>query len=86
MIVGVHFVPLRKLGGDPASHTGIFIEIQLNQEQASDELEIPISPLSDTHTTNITNSESTHLDNRVDYKPQVTVTADVHFDNISSNC
>ena len=111
MIAGVHFVPLRKPGGDPASHIGIFVKIQLNQDQVTDELEVPISPLSDTllselledtnavknsqcnhdsYTTDVTDSESTELSNRDTYKPQITVTADVHFDqnssNISSNC
>ena len=108
--IGVHFVPLRKSGGDPASHIGIFVKIQLNQDQVTDELEVHISPLSDTqqsesfedtnaiknsqstdnHTNDVTNSEFTQLHNGDASKPQITVTADVHFDhsssNISSNC
>ena len=52
MLAGIHYVPLRKPGGDPVSHIGIFVKIELSQKQASDGLEVPISPHSDTQQTN----------------------------------
>ena len=59
MITGIRFIPLRKPGGDPVSHIGIFVEIKLSHPQSSDELcqhnkEALISPsgLSDTQHTN----------------------------------
>ena len=51
MITGIHFIPLRKPGGGPVSHIGIFAKIKLSHLQASDEIqqqyniEVPISPL-----------------------------------------
>ena len=38
MLTGIHFIPLRKPGGDPVSHIGIFVEIKLSYGQASDEI------------------------------------------------
>ena len=38
MITGIRFIPLRKPGGDPVSHIGIFVEIKLSHPQSSDEL------------------------------------------------
>ena len=52
MLTGIHYVPLRKPGGDPVSHIGIFVEIKLSQKQPSDELEVPISPHCDKQQTN----------------------------------
>ena len=52
MTTGTRYVPLRKPGGDPVSHIGIFVKIELSQKQVSDELEVPISPHCDTQQTN----------------------------------
>ena len=52
LLTGIRFVPLRKPGGDPVSHTGIFVKIELSQKQPSDRLEVPISSHSDTQQTN----------------------------------
>ena len=38
MLTGIHYIPLRKPGGDPISHIGIFVEIKLSYGQASDEV------------------------------------------------
>ena len=38
MLTGIHFIPLRKPGGDPVSHIGIFVEIKLSYGQASEEV------------------------------------------------
>ena len=38
MLTGIHFIPLRKPGGDPISHIGIFVEIKLSYGQASEEI------------------------------------------------
>ena len=94
---GVHFVPLRKPGGDPDSHIGIFVRIKLTYEQAS---EVPIDPLSDTQQTNesledrstIKNSEwncsqTTDATNSesthiaTGVSTQFITMADVHYDN-----
>ena len=82
MTTGTRYVPLRKPGGDPVSHIGIFVEIKLSQRQPSDELEAPISPHCDTQQTNgllenensdsqtndATNLESTNIGNVVHHK------------------
>ena len=96
MLAGIHYVPLRKPGGDPVSHIGIFVKIKLSQKQASDELEVPISPHCDTQQTNeslndsqTTDATNSHIGNGVHLRSQVTVTADVHCDNsnnISTDC
>ena len=60
MVTGIHFIPLRKPGGDPVSHIGIFVKIKLNHVQSSDDglcqqnTEAHISPSdpSDTQQTN----------------------------------
>ena len=73
MITGTRFIPLRKPGGDPVSHIGIFVEIKLSHPQGSDELcqhnkEALIGPsgLSDIQHTNeslenTTNGDATKL-------------------------
>lgn len=33
MITGLHFIPLRKPGGDRISHVGIFVNIKLSLEE-----------------------------------------------------
>ena len=97
---GIHYIPLRKPGGDPVSHIGIFVKIKLSQEQASDELEFSLDSdtqqtneslentiavkNSDSQTTDVTNSESTRIGDGVHRKSQVNVTADVHCDSINN--
>ena len=99
MLAGIHYVPLRKPGGDPVSHIGIFVEIKLSQKQASDELEVPISPHCDTQQTNESLEDTSVTENSEwndsqatdatnshigNVRSQVTVTADVHCDNSKS--
>ena len=38
MLTGIHYIPVRKPGGDPVSHIGIFVEIKLSYGQASDKI------------------------------------------------
>lgn len=50
LITGLRFIPLRKPGGDPISHSGIFVEIKLSLEQPGSNglrrysLEVPNPP------------------------------------------
>ena len=60
----------------PLSHTQL-------SESLEDTNAIKNSQRNDSHMADVTNSESTHLSDGVNYKPQVTVTADVHFDHNS---
>ena len=70
---GIHFIPLRKPGGDPISHIGIFVEIKLSYEHNSDEAHqenmqasISSSNLSDTQQTNESLEDTTKsIDNLV---------------------
>ena len=96
MLTGIRYVPLRKPGGDPVSHIGIFVKIELSHKQASDGVEVPISPHSDTQQTNgvledasvieknkINDTTNSHIANDVHCKSDVTVVADIHCDNIT---
>ena len=98
LLTGIHFVPLRKPGGDPISHIGIFVKIELSQKQLSDRLQVPTSPHNrpmedencDSQTNNATNLESTNIANEVHHKSkklmqQQAVTVDVHLDSVHSS-
>ena len=68
MTTGIHFIPLRKPGGDPISHVGIFVKIECSQEQASYYDAQPTSvslenEISASQTHNGTDLESTGIDN-----------------------
>ena len=93
MLAGIHYVPLRKPGGDPVSHIGIFVKFELSQKQASGGLEVPISPHSDTQQINGSledasavgkNYNDTTNSNGIHCKSEVTVVADVHCNNINN--
>ena len=81
MLAGIHYVPLRKPGGDPVSHIGIFVEIKLSQKQASDELEVPISPHCDTQQTNESLEDTSVTENSDWNDSQTTDAINSHIGN-----
>ena len=90
MTTGIHFVPLRKPGGDPISHIGIFVKIKCSQEQASYDVQ-PTSvslenEISASQTHNGTDIESSSIDNGGHPKAYRLLRQQAIAADISSDC